>query len=261
MIPNIFGRVLCLGILVGVLKHYAIIALVVFYFCLQMVSFLESLIFNTKKSRSFLGILTSFTSPCLIVKEDSKHFLVNGLIGCGLYVASIWILYFNASGIRNFLPNTFHQHHLIIECHYNFSTSLILRCPVNATNSKYCKSGMFAFTNQTLLTICPSNYGQWYFLWLACLIVTGILISSVLIIILLHCLIDQERKMFLAEKIGINTCQENDLKIKPCILKIMKGKSYEDVNAEAIEVAGKPLLELFVQSRRYHMVKVFKFCQ
>ena len=248
---------MCLGILVSVLKHYAIIGIAMIYFCLQMATICESYVHKTKKSKSFLGILTSFTSPCLIVKEDSKHFLINGLIGCVLYIASIWIVYFNISDFRNLLPNnTSHQHPLIIECHYNFTTSSILRCPINAKSLEDCQIGLFSLPNQIIYTICPRKYGQWYLLWLACFIVTGTLIVSFSVIVFLHFLIDQERLMFLADKIGINTCPESDIGIKQYVIEIFSGKSYEDVNLKAIEATGKPLLDLFVQSRRFHFVKV-----
>ena len=36
----------------------------------------------------------------------------------------------------------------------------------------------------------------------------------------------------------------------------MDAKDFEDVNKEAKEVNGKPILELMVQSRRIHLTKV-----
>ena len=39
----------------------------------------------------------------------------------------------------------------------------------------------------------------------------------------------------------------------------MDAKDFEDVNKEAKEVNGKPILELMVQSRRIHLTKVNVF--
>ena len=150
MLPNILGRALCLGVIFGLLKIYGAIVLIIVFVSEIIISCLESLICKTKiTSRIFLGILTSFTSPCLIVIEQSKHFLVNGITGTVLYIMATWIVYFNASAIRQLLPNS----NFTLECHGDFNNitaNSIIRCPeVNSTDESDCYPGIFSASNST----------------------------------------------------------------------------------------------------------------
>ena len=180
MLPNIVGRALCLGIIFSVLKIHGALVLVAIFACQLISTIVESLAYKSKiTSKMFLGILTSFTSPCLIVKELSKHFLVNGLTGCIMYIASIWVISSNASEFRT----TFQNSPLILKCYQNITantTNEVMRCPLSPreSNEEQCKLGIFFNSDQTYLTICPDGYNKWHFLWIACLIVTAILLLS-----------------------------------------------------------------------------------
>ena len=261
MLPNILGRALCLGVIFGLLKIYGAIVLIIVFVSEIIISCLESLICKTKiTSRIFLGILTSFTSPCLIVIEQSKHFLVNGITGTVLYILATWILYFNASAIRRFLPNS----NFTLECHddiSNITANSIIRCPeVNATEDRNCFPGIFSVSNSTnqegLYTICPESYDQWHFLYIVCSLVSGLLSLSLFSVIFLHYLINVERRMVLLQKIKIDTCPQRDASIKQFIINIMDGKDFEEVQKQAKEATGKPILDLMVQSKRIHFTKV-----
>ena len=258
MLPNILGRALCLGVIFGLTKLYGAFVLLIIFATQVLFSFLESLVSKTQiTSKMFLGILTSFTSPCLIVVEQSKYFLVNGIIGTVLYIVATWILYFNASAIRDLLPDS----NFILECHDDISGSTansIMRCPENATKDIVCYPGIFSVPNSThrLYTSCPENYDQWHFLMIACSIVTGLLALSMLSVVILHYLINVEKRMVLFQKIKIDTCPQRDASIKEFIIDIMDGKDFEDVQKKAKEATGKPILELMVQSKRIHFTKV-----
>ena len=252
MICNILGRILALAIVFSIMKYWGIIVLIIILTCLELTAFMESHVSKTKKSKSFLGILTSFISPCLIIKDDSKHFLTNGLIGSLLYIEIIWILYIEASFARNLFPNS----PLTFECFHNFTTNVVTRCPLNATFHNDCSYGIFASTNQQYFTICPDNYDQWYFLWIICLVATGLLAMSLISIAYLHWLIDPVRRMLEGRKIKINTWPEKDANIKPFILKILNGEGFDTVNQESFDTMGKHLLELSVQSRLLHFTQV-----
>ena len=249
MLPNILGRALCLGVIFGLLKIYGAIVLIIVFASQLMMSSLENLASKSKiTSRMFLGILTSFTSPCLIVIEQSKHFLVNGITGTVLYILATWILYFNASAIRRYLPNSY----FTLECHGDFNNitaNSIIRCPeVNSTDESDCYPGIFSVsnsTNQVLYTICPESYDQWHFLLIACSLVTGLLVLSLISIIVLHYLINIERRMMIFQKIEIDTCPQRDVSIKPFISSIMESKNnFEEVNQKAIIDFEKPILQL-----------------
>ena len=209
-------------------------------------------------SKMILGILTSFTSPCLIVIEQSKHFLVNGISGSILNIVATWSIYLIVFKYGNIfakeIPAPF-----MLECHHNFTTNQTMRCIMNPATTDDCLSGFFQTYNpfnETLFTNCPENYRQWYLLWITCWIVTGVMILSLVSITILHYLIDTEKRMMLFDKIGINTCPERDTSIKPFIVNIMDGKDFEEVQKKAKEATGKPILELMVQSRRIHFTKV-----
>ena len=258
MLPNIVGRALCLGVVFGLMKIYGVVILLIVCASQMLSSYLESLVSKTQiTSKMFLGILTSFTSPCLIVVEQSKYFLVNGIIGTVLYIVATWILYFNASAIRDLLPDS----NYILECHDDISGSTadyIIKCPENATKDIDCYPGIFSIPNSThrLYTICPENYDQWHLLLIACSIVTGLLCLSMLSVIILHYLINVEKRMVLFQKIKIDTCPQRDASIKEFIVDIMEGKDFEEVQQKTKEATGKPILELMLQSKRIHMTKV-----
>ena len=250
MLPNIVGRALCLGVMFAIVKMYSAIVLLAIFAIQQLGSFFESLKSKTKKSKSFLGILTSFTSPCLIVKELSNHFLVNGIIGSVLYVLATWILYFCLSMFGKPFPES----PLILECFYNITTTSILRCPFNATIEEHCHSGSFFFSEQEF-TICPSQ-SQFHYLWITCWVVTCLLALSLVSVSVLHCLVNGEKKMMFFRKLHIDTCPERDASIKPFMIDVMDGNDFEEVQRKAKETTGKPILELMVQSRRIHLTKV-----
>ena len=262
MLPNILGRALCLGVIFGLLKIYGTIVLIIVFASQLMMSSLENLASKSKiTSRMFLGILTSFTSPCLIVIEQSKHFLVNGITGTVLYILATWILYFNASAIRQLLPNS----NFTLECHGDFNNitaNSIIRCPeVNYTDESDCYPGIFSVsnsTNQVLYTICPESNNQWHFLLIACSLVTGLLVLSLISIIGLHYLINIERRLVIFQKIEIDTCPQRDISIKNFIFSIMESKNYfEEVNKKAMDDFGKPIIQSMVQSKRLHITKVY----
>ena len=194
MLPNILGRALCLGVIFGLLKIHGAIVLIIVFVSQTLLSCLETLLCKTKvTSRMFLGILTSFTSPCLIVIEQSKHFLVNGITGTVLYIMATWIIYFNASAIRRFLPNS----NFTLECHGDVSditNNSIIRCSeITLSEDTTCYPGIFSVSNSTnqesLYTICPESYDQWHFLLIACTLVTGLLGLSLISVIFLYYLI------------------------------------------------------------------------
>ena len=135
------------------------------------------------------------------MKDDSKHFLTNGLVGSLLYIITIWVVFFKASLLRNLFPSS----PLMIECFHNLTTFSVVRCPVNATAGADCSYGVFADTNQQYYTICPRSYDQWYFLWIICLVTTGCLTMSFISISYLQWLIDPVRRMMEGRRIGIDT--------------------------------------------------------
>lgn len=255
MICNILGRILALAIIFSFMKYWGIFVLIIILICLELTALIESCIYKTEKSKSFLGILTSFISPCLIIKDDSKHFLTNGLVGSVLYIAMVWLLYFKASFARTLFPNS----PLTIECFHNFTTDIVTRCPLKASIYNHCNYGVFASTNQQYYTICPENYDHWFILWIICLITTGFLTTSLLSIAYLHLLIDPVRRMIEGRRIKMNIWPENDANIKPFILKIMVGEDFDTVNQDAYDTMGKYILELSVQSRLLHFTKVHIF--
>ena len=263
MLPNILGRALCLGVIFGLLKIHGAIVLIIVFVSQTLLSCLDTLTSKTKvTSRMFLGILTSFTSPCLIVIEQSKHFLFNGITGTVLYIMATWILYFNASAIRQLLPNS----NFTLECHGDFNNitaNSIIRCPeVNSTDESDCYPRIFSVsnsTNQGLYTICPESFDQWHFLYIVCSLVSGLLSLSLISVIFLHYLINVERRMVLFQKIKIDTCPQRDASIKQFIINIMDGKDFEEVQKKAKEATGKPILDLMIQSRRIHLTKVITY--
>ena len=62
--------------------------------------------------------------------------------------------------------------------------------------------------------------------------------------------------MVLFQKIKIDTCPQRDASIKQFIINIMDGKDFEEVQKQAKEATGKPILDLMVQSKRIHFTKV-----
>ena len=259
MLPIILGRALCLGVVFGLMKISGVIILLIVCASQMLSSYLESLVSKSKiTSKMFLGILTSFTSPCLIVIEQSKHFLVNGISGSILNIVATWSIYLIVIKYGNIfateVPAPF-----ILECHHNFTTNQTMRCVKNAATTDDCLSGFFQISNpfnETLFTNCQDSHSRWYLLWITCWIVTGLMILSLVSIAGLQYLIDTEKRMMLLEKISINTCPERDTSIKPFIVDIMDGKDFEEVQKKAKDATGKPLLELMVQSRRIHFTKV-----
>ena len=264
MLPNILGRALWLGVIFGLLKIHGAIVLIIVFVSQTLLSCLETLLCKTKvTSRMFLGILTSFTSPCLVVIEQSKHFLVNGITGTVLYILATWILYFNASAIRRFLPNS----NFTLECHGDVSditNNSIIRCSeITLSEDTTCYPGIFSVSNSTnqesLYTICPESYDQWHFLYIVCSLVSGLLSLSLISVIFLHYLINEARRMVLFQKIKIDTCPQRDAPTKQFIIDIMDGEDFEEVQKQAKEATGKSILELMVQSRRIHLTKVITY--
>ena len=259
MLPNIVGRALCLGVIFGLMKIYGAIVLLIVCASQILISYLESLINKSKITpKMFLGILTSFTSPCLIVIEQSKHFLINGISGSILNIVATWCIYLIVSKYGNIF-STEAPAPFILECHHNFTTKNTTRCVKNPNTTDDCLSGFFQVSNpfnETLFTNCPESISKWHLLWITSCIVTALMLLSLVSIVFLHYLINVEKRMSLFWKIGIDTCPERDASIKQFIIDIMDGKDFEDVNKEAKEVNGKPILELMVQSRRIHLTKV-----
>ena len=253
MLPNILGRALCLGVIFGVTKIYGAIVLIFLFASQLLLSSLESLVSKSKiSSKMFLGILTSFTSPCLVVVEQSKHFLVNGISGSILNIMATWIIYLIVSTYGNLFPETSST----LECHHNMTTNSTIRCPVNPNTSiDDCQPGFFQISEQ-LFSNFPESQRQWDLLWITSWIITALMILSLGSIAFLHCLIDIEKRMMLFGKIGIDTCPERDASIKQFIVDIMEGKDFEEVQQKAKEATGKPILELMVQSKRIHFTKV-----
>ena len=111
MLPNTLGRALCLGMIIATTKIYGAIILIMLFVSQLMISCLESVISKGSvisktriTSKMFLGILTSFTSPCLIVIEQSKHFLVNGISGTILNIIATWSIYLLVSTHGKLFP-------------------------------------------------------------------------------------------------------------------------------------------------------------
>ena len=254
MLPNILGRALCLGVIFGVTKIYGAIVLMILFVSQLMLSSLESLISKTQiTSKMFLGVLTSFTSPCLVVIEQSKHFLVNGVSGSILNIIATWSIYLIVSTHGNLFPEA-------LECHHDVTTNATMRCPVNPnTTMDDCRPG-FSQISERQFANFPESQSQWYLLWIVNWIITTLMVLSLLSIAVLHYLIDVEKRMMILAKIGIDTCPERDASIKPFIVDIMEDKkSFEDIEKEAKDASGKSILELMVQSRRIHLIKVSTF--
>ena len=252
IICNVLGHVLALAIMFAITKYWGFVALAIILLCLQITAFIESNIYETKKSKSFLGVLTSFISPCLIIKDDSKHFLINGLVGSVLYTGMIWFLYFKASVFRNIFPDS----PLMIQCFHNISSTVVMKCPLNATDNEDCFNNTFVKAGQQHFTICPQSYDQWYFLWMMCLIATAFLSFSMFSITYLHLLIDPVRRMMEGRRIGINIWPEKNVNIRPYVVQIMNGEDYGNVSNKAKDATGKGLLELGIQSGLLHFTKV-----
>ena len=255
LLPNILGRALCLGVIFAITKIYGAIVLIILFASQLILASLESLVNKSKiTSRMFLGILTSFTSPCLIVIEQSKHFLVNGSSGTLLYILAAWSIYSIVSTFGNLFPNT----PLTLECHRNITTNVTMRCPFNANSTKDCLRGFFNTSDKVdkpFFTICPEH--QWYFLWVTNWIITALMILSLGSIVALHYLINVDNRIRLFDKVEIDTCPKHDISIKPFIIDFMGGtKSFDEVNIKAIQDFGKPILQLMVQSKRLHITKV-----
>ena len=140
----------------------------------------------------------------------------------------------------------------------------IIRCPLNATENSHCYPALYSTsntTNEKLFTLCPKSYDEWHFLWIACVLITCLLFLSLLSVMLLHHLIDVEKRMMLFRKIKIDTCPQRDASVKQYMIEIMEKKnSFEDINEKAMQALGKPMIELMVQSKRLHITKVcFQF--
>ena len=255
MISNVLGHVLALSLLFAITKYWGFVALAIILLFLEITAMIESKIYETKESKSFLGILTSFISPCLIIKDDSKHFLINGLAGSILYTAMIWLFYFKVSFFRNFFLDS----PLMIQCFHNISTAIVLKCPLKAIVDKDCFDDAFVKPGQQYFTVCPKTYDQWYFLWMICLMATMFLMISLVSITYLHLLIDPVRRMVDGRNFGINIWPEKNVNIRPFVIKIMNGEGYRQVSAKAKEATGKDLLELSVQSRLLHFTKVLTY--
>ena len=252
MISNVLGRVLALAIVFAILKYYGIIPLVIMLIVLQVAATIESRYNQTKMLKGFLGILTSFISPCLIIKDGSKHMVVVGLVGSFLYLGMIWTLYFDAAYFRNIFPDS----PVAIQCFHNISTDIIRTCPFNATSIEDCQRGFFAISNHHFFSACPESFDEWYFLRIACIIATVFLCISIFSVMFLHHLIDPVRRMMEATKVKINIWPEKNINIKDFVKQIMEGEDYEKVNEEAVNCTAKSLLELSVQSRLLHFTKV-----
>ena len=250
MMPNIIGRALCLGVIFGLVKMFGVLILIVMFISQVILSSLEGFVVKCKiTSRMCLAIFTSFTSPCLIVKEQSKHFLVNGISGSILYIIATWTIYLIVSTYGNIFPDT----SLTLECHQNVTTNSTMRCPINANTTDDCFSGFFHISKQQRFTICPED--QWYLLWIISWIITGFMIVSLASVAFLHYLIDNEKRLMSFRRIGIDTCPEREASIKQYIIDIMDGK-FKEVEKVAKEATGRSVLELMIQSKRIHLTKV-----
>ena len=253
MVPNVVARALCIAIIIRMLKIFGFVTMIIIAMSQLIIEY-----WITTKSKGkltnkvFLGVLTSFTSPCLIVKESSKHLLFNGITGSVLYSSTIWILYTFTLNFGPPLPGK-----SPFECHFNITTNSIMKCGLNASTAFDCHYGFLSNMNQSHFMICPEGYNQWHLLWIACLVVTLIMALSLVSIGILHHLIHVEKRMVWFKKIGFDSCPKHDASIKQFIFDIMEEeKDFNEVNKRAIENTGKPLLELFVISKRFHISKV-----
>ena len=196
MLPSVIARALCLGLIFGAMKIYGI-AVLIYAFIFQSFASLLYYIEFWEKSKSFLGILTSFTSPCLIVKEQSIYFLVNGLVGTMAYIISLFNIWLFALDITS---STF-----ILKCHNNYTADKVVRCPIinttNAIDIEHCNQGLFYTTDEPHFTVCPSNYSEWHFLRIACIVAGVLLTLSFLCITILHTLIKEDSRIILLRKI------------------------------------------------------------
>ena len=256
MLPNIVGRALCLGVIVGITKFYGFLVLFIVFASQLILCCLESIVSKTKiTSIILLGILTSFTSPCLVMIEQSRHFLVNGMSGSIIYIIVIWSIYLFMSANGNIFPNS----PLSLECYNNITTDSIMRCPVNLdTKIDECLDGFFHIEDEPLFTICPER--NWFLLWIASIVISVLMILSLASISILHYLIDTEKRMMFFKKIGINICPERDTFIKPFIVDIMEGKrKFDEIDKEAIDKHEMPVLDLMIKMKRLHMTKVCSF--
>ena len=211
MVPNVVARALCIAIIIRVLKIFGFITMII----IAMIQLIIEYWFTAKKkltNKGFLGVLTSFTSPCLIVKESSKHLLFNGIAGSILFSSTIWILY---TFTLNFGPPF--PEKSPFECHFNITTNSIMKCGVNASTAFDCHYGFLSNMNQSHFMICPEGYNQWYLLWIACLVVTFIMALSLVSIGILHQLIHVEKRMVWFKKIGFYSYPKHDASIKQFI--------------------------------------------
>ena len=127
MIPTVIGRVLSLAPIFAFFMYYGTLIVFVVAGFLGLVVVIQKRQGQTQYKYLFLGVLTSFTSPCIIANDQSYHLLHNGLLGTCFNIAFIWILYGFAPTFRLLFPNV----PTALQCTYtqHFVVPFIIRCP------------------------------------------------------------------------------------------------------------------------------------
>ena len=94
MMANVVGRILLFSYTFAIWNVVGFIPMVFIFAIQYLISYCFDVIRNgISRSQAFFGVVTSITAPCLVVKEDSRHFLRNGLVSNGLCLLLCWAIY------------------------------------------------------------------------------------------------------------------------------------------------------------------------
>ena len=253
MIFVILGRITSFSLVFSFMKINAVIPLSIVFLLLVIISLTERKIGVQKR---FLAIVTSILAPCLILKDDSFHYLINGITGSIASLAITWSIYFLVPLRDNFPLNyVFPNSSTIMECSYKINVTQTMRCAKDMGTSD-CLSGIMSFSSAGMETICPLDYGKWYYLQIVCIAVTVLLLVNVAAIILLHKLIDPVFRMRFAKKLGMTIWPPRDMFWLKFVNQLLDKEDFDSCNNSAIAETGKSLLELSIQSRLFGFTKV-----
>lgn len=217
---------------------------------------------NPGRTRLILGLITSLVAPCLLVNDISHFFLVNGILGNVLNLAITWTLYglIRLKSLDEFLHST------IFECHTpsnDVHMTSTLRCPsLDVIDSSDCYPGVFSFTENDFVTLCPDNFDRWKINLIFTIVATVAHVLSILGIIFMSYLRHRVRRMRLVKLFCCgccNTCNmwlSKDMFMYDIVNDLKDGMPFGEVNKKATENIGQPLLILSIQSGFLGFTKV-----
>ena len=196
---SVFTKVTFAATIFAVFKYlgFAIILVIVLIRLVITKVFWKNLPFEN----NFLGATTSITAPCLMIKENSKYYIVTNVVSDLLSLMFVWTGYVIArldlgQSVEDLMAKP------IFQCKQFLKIERIYRCS-NITDPDSCL-GLFPgpINPHSFETACPEGSDEWLPLLYMCIILTCLQVLSVFSILMIHYVGDKMNKLKVSLKLN-----------------------------------------------------------